>query len=51
MTALSLAVLALVLPIGLIHRIHVEEAALSATLGRAYMSYAAGRKRLIPFVW
>jgi protein-S-isoprenylcysteine O-methyltransferase Ste14 len=48
---LSLAALALVPLIGFIYRIHVEEAALSATLGSAYTSYAAGRKRLIPFVW
>jgi protein-S-isoprenylcysteine O-methyltransferase Ste14 len=48
---LSLAALALVPLIGLIHRIHVEEAALSATLGSAYTSYASGRKRLIPLVW
>ena len=36
---------------GLINRIRVEEAALSATLGPAYTSYAHSRKRLIPFVW
>jgi protein-S-isoprenylcysteine O-methyltransferase Ste14 len=48
---LSLAALALIPLIGFIHRIHVEEAALSAALGGAYTSYASGRKRLIPFVW
>lgn len=48
---LSLAALALLPLIGLVHRIHVEEAALSATLGDAYTSYASGRKRLVPFVW
>jgi protein-S-isoprenylcysteine O-methyltransferase Ste14 len=48
---LSLAALALVPLIGFIYRIQVEEAALAATLGRAYTSYAAGRKRLIPGVW
>jgi protein-S-isoprenylcysteine O-methyltransferase Ste14 len=48
---LSLAALALVPLIGFVHRIHVEEAALAATLGSRYTSYAAGRKRLIPFVW
>jgi len=37
--------------IGLMDRIHVEEAALSATLGDAYRSYAANHKRIIPFVW
>jgi protein-S-isoprenylcysteine O-methyltransferase Ste14 len=36
---------------GLVYRIRVEEAALSSTLGQAYTSYSAGRKRLIPFVW
>ncbi len=44
------AVIALSLA-GLAYRIRVEEAALSSTLGQAYTSYAAGRKRLIPFVW
>lgn len=48
---LSLAALAVIPVAGFIIRIHVEEAALSATLGSAYLSYAAGRKRLIPFVW
>jgi protein-S-isoprenylcysteine O-methyltransferase Ste14 len=48
---LSLAALALVPLIGFVYRIHVEEAALAATLGSRYTSYAAGRKRLIPFVW
>jgi protein-S-isoprenylcysteine O-methyltransferase Ste14 len=48
---LSLAALIL-LPLGsLVYRIRVEEAALSTTLGDAYRSYAAGRKRIIPFVW
>src|SRR5260370_3903638 len=37
--------------IGFVYRIRVEEAALSATLGDAYTTYASGRKRLIPFVW
>ena len=48
---LSLAALVLLPLIGFVHRIHVEEEALSATLGDAYTSYASGRKRLIPFVW
>ncbi len=48
---LSLAAPALVPLVGFIHRIHVEEAALSAALGSAYTSYASGRKRLIPFAW
>jgi protein-S-isoprenylcysteine O-methyltransferase Ste14 len=48
---LSLAALIFLPLIGFINRIHVEEAALSATLGAAYTTYASGRKRLIPFVW
>src|SRR5690348_8125841 len=48
---LSLTALALVPLIGFIYRIHVEEAALSMTLGSAYTSYASGRKRLMPHVW
>jgi protein-S-isoprenylcysteine O-methyltransferase Ste14 len=42
----------LVLPLaGVLHRIHVEEAALSATLGAAYTTFAGHRKRLLPLVW
>jgi len=48
---LSLAALMLVPLIGFIYRIHVEEAALSTTLGSVYTSYASGRKRLMPYVW
>ena len=48
---LSLAALVLLPLLGFLNRIRVEEAALSATLGDAYTSYARGRKRLIPFVW
>ena len=48
---LSLAALIFFPLIGFINRIHVEEAALSATLGPAYPPYASGRRRLIPFVW
>ena len=48
---LSLAALMLLPLIGFINRIHVEEAALSATLGAAYTTYASSRKRIIPFVW
>ena len=48
---LSLAA-AIVFPlIGLLYRIRVEEAALVDMLGDAYRSFAAGRKRIIPFVW
>lgn len=48
---LSLAALSLMPLIGFINRIHVEEAALSATLGSGYTTYASGRKRLVPYVW
>jgi protein-S-isoprenylcysteine O-methyltransferase Ste14 len=48
---LSLVVVILLPLIGLMYRIRVEEAALSAALGEAYRSYAASRKRIIPFVW
>lgn len=48
---LSMAAFALVPLVGFVNRIRVEEAALSATLGDAYTSYASGRKRLIPLVW
>jgi protein-S-isoprenylcysteine O-methyltransferase Ste14 len=48
---LSLAALLLSSVIGLLYRIHVEEAALAATVGDAYRSYAAGHKRLLPFLW
>jgi hypothetical protein len=34
-----------------IHRIHVEEAALSRKLGDACTSYAVGPERVIPLVW
>jgi protein-S-isoprenylcysteine O-methyltransferase Ste14 len=48
---LSLAALLALTLGGLLYRIRVEEAALSATLGAAYTAYAARRKRLIPWVW
>jgi len=48
---LSLVAMVLLPLIGPMDRIHVEEAALSATLGDAYRSYAANHKRIIPFVW
>ncbi|MCC6387350.1 MAG: isoprenylcysteine carboxylmethyltransferase family protein [Dehalococcoidia bacterium] len=35
----------------LLFRIRIEERALFAALGEPYAAYAAGRKRLIPFVW
>ena len=48
---LSLAALTVVPLAGFINRIRVEEAALSSTLGDRYTTYAAGRKRLVPFIW
>lgn len=48
---LSLAALVVFSLIGLSYRIRIEEAALSSTLGDEYRTYAAGRKRLIPFLW
>jgi protein-S-isoprenylcysteine O-methyltransferase Ste14 len=36
---------------GLVFRIRVEERALMQNLGDDYRSYAATRKRLVPFVW
>ena len=41
-----------VLPlIGTVNRIRVEEAALGKALGAEYAAFAAGRKRMVPFVW
>jgi protein-S-isoprenylcysteine O-methyltransferase Ste14 len=37
--------------LGLLVRIHVEEAALRTNLGEPYLAYAKGKKRLIPRVW
>ena len=48
---LSLAALLLLPLLGVLNRIRVEEAALAATFGAAYTTFAARRKRLIPFVW
>jgi protein-S-isoprenylcysteine O-methyltransferase Ste14 len=48
---LSVALFVAVVLVGFVNRIRVEEAALSATLGDAYRSYASGRKRLVPLVW
>lgn len=48
---LSLAALTIAPLAGFVYRIRVEEEALSKTLGAAYTTYAAGRKRLIPYVW
>jgi protein-S-isoprenylcysteine O-methyltransferase Ste14 len=48
---ISLAALVILPLIGFMNRIRVEEAALEAALGGRYTTYAAGRKRLVPFVW
>jgi len=34
-----------------VHRIRIEERALTAAMGDRYRSFAAGRARLVPFVW
>jgi protein-S-isoprenylcysteine O-methyltransferase Ste14 len=47
----SLAILSAAVAIGLVHRIRVEERALSKELGAKYQAFAATRKRLIPFIW
>ena len=48
-----MAALLLVVPITIMFlwRIHIEERALSAALGKAYTDYMARTKRLIPFVY
>ncbi|MEV4516654.1 isoprenylcysteine carboxylmethyltransferase family protein [Dactylosporangium sp. NPDC049525] len=40
-----------VMLIALIYRLRIEERALSAALGERYRTFAAGRARLIPYVW
>lgn len=35
----------------LVYRLRIEERALSAALGNRYREFAAGRARLIPYVW
>jgi len=47
----ALAILAVVPTIGLVVRIHVEEAALLGRLGEPYRRFAAGRARLFPGIW
>jgi len=37
--------------IAIVYRLRIEERALSATLGNRYREFAAGRARLIPYVW
>ena len=46
----ALCSLALVLA-ALVHRIRIEERALSAALGDRYDDFAASRARLVPGVW
>jgi protein-S-isoprenylcysteine O-methyltransferase Ste14 len=48
---LSLAALLACSGAAILYRIHVEEHALSSSLGPRYTSYAQGRKRLLPFIW
>lgn len=48
---LSLLVLVALPSIGLIFRIHVEEAALLARLGDPYRQYMSYTKRLLPGIW
>ena len=42
---------AAVVLVALLFRIRVEERALDAALGNAYRGFAAGRARLIPWLW
>jgi protein-S-isoprenylcysteine O-methyltransferase Ste14 len=48
---LSLLLFLVVPTIGLVFRVHVEEAALLTNLGEPYRRYAARRKRLLPGLW
>ena len=48
---LSLLVLIVLPLVGLVFRIHVEEAALLAKLGDPYAQYMSRTKRLLPGVW
>lgn len=48
---LSLAANLCIPLIGIVNRIRVEEHALRAVIGDTYASYAAARKRLVPFIW
>ena len=40
-----------VMLIALIYRLRIEERALSSALGDRYRTFAAGRARLVPYVW
>ena len=48
---ISLGALVLGPLLGVLYRIHVEEAALTRELGARYTDYARSRKRLVPYVW
>jgi protein-S-isoprenylcysteine O-methyltransferase Ste14 len=48
---LSLALCAVVPPLGMLPRIAVEEAEMTRVLGAAYTSYQARTRRLVPGVW
>ena len=48
---LSLLSIVVLPTLGLVRRIHVEEAALLGTIGEPYERYAAGRPRLLPGLW
>lgn len=50
-TWIAVAATVLLPAIGFAVRIRVEETALKAELGHAYVEFAATRKRLIPFIW
>jgi protein-S-isoprenylcysteine O-methyltransferase Ste14 len=47
----GLAAVTLLILMPLLWRIHIEEHALTATLGQRYRTYSAQRKRLIPLIW
>ncbi|MGK5737333.1 methyltransferase family protein [Micromonospora sp. URMC 103] len=47
----SAAAAVVVISIALVYRLRIEERALIAELGNRYRDFAAGRARLIPYVW
>jgi protein-S-isoprenylcysteine O-methyltransferase Ste14 len=47
----SLAVLVVIPPIGIVRRIQVEETQLIAMMGQPYVDYRTRTKRLIPGIW
>ena len=49
--ALALVVMVVVVFLGHVPRIRVEEAALERELGDPYRRFEAGRARLVPGVW